>query len=61
MNCGSGSRDRKKQILSEAVSEGRSSDPGDKLALILKENEVSQVSSMNNCVSSWVSSTELSA
>lgn len=50
MNWGSGSRDGKKQILSEAVSEGRSPDPGDKLALILKENEVSQVSSMNNCV-----------
>ena len=36
---GSGSGDRKKQMLSEAVLEASSPDPGDKLALLLKENK----------------------
>lgn len=35
----SGSGDRKEQMLSEAVLEVSSPDPGDKLALLLKENE----------------------
>ena len=51
---GSGSGDRKKQMLSEAVLEASSPDPGDKLALLFKGERSSQVSSLNSWVRSWV-------
>lgn len=46
-------------MLSEAVSEGRSPGPGDKLAVILKHSELSQVSSLNTWMSPWVTSTKM--